>query len=253
MKVLVACEESQRVCIEFRKLGHEAYSCDIQECSGNHPEWHIIQDVLPLLNGDCSFTTCDGIEHTINGKWDLIVAHPPCTFLSCCCNRAYSLRCTPIEKVEERKKERKKAASFFMEFVNADCKHILIENPVGYMNTHYRKADQIIHPYYFATDENDAENYVQKKTCLWLKNLPLLQRSTYLPKPPPKYICQGPKSKGKNIGWCEGMRGVTNRAKARSKTFVGIAKAIVEQYSKAICNPQEYEIIYEKDGQSKVI
>ena len=82
MKVLVACEESQRVCIAFRDKGHEAYSCDIVPCSGGHPEWHIKQDVSPLLNGRCEFTTCDGELHTISGKWDLIIAHPPCTYLT---------------------------------------------------------------------------------------------------------------------------------------------------------------------------
>ena len=82
MKVLVACEESQAVCKAFRERGHEAYSCDIIECSGGHPEWHIMQDVIPLLDGICSFETMDGIEHSIDGKWDLIIAHPPCTYLS---------------------------------------------------------------------------------------------------------------------------------------------------------------------------
>ena len=82
MKVLVACEESQRVCTEFRKLGHEAYSCDIEPCSGGHPEWHIMQDVLPLLNGNCRFQTMDGVEHRVEGKWDMIIAHPPCTYMS---------------------------------------------------------------------------------------------------------------------------------------------------------------------------
>ena len=82
LKVLVACEESQRVCIEFRKLGHEAYSCDIEPCSGGHEEWHIQNDVLPLLNGNCEFRTVDGVVHRIYGKWDMIIAHPPCTYLS---------------------------------------------------------------------------------------------------------------------------------------------------------------------------
>lgn len=82
MNILIACEESQRVCMAFRERGHEAYSCDIQECSGGHNEWHIMQDVLPLLNGRCNFKTMDGTEHSIDGKWDLIIAHPPCTYFS---------------------------------------------------------------------------------------------------------------------------------------------------------------------------
>ena len=236
MKILVACEESQAVTIELRKLGHEAYSCDIIECSGKHEEWHIMQDVLPLLNGNCNFKTCDGLEHTINGKWDMIIAFPPCTYLTSAGTRHYSLKMNPKWKVDERIKKRDEAAKFFMSFVNADCEKIAIENPVGYMNTHFRKPNQIIHPYYFAKDENDEENYHQKRTCLWLKGLENLKRTTELKKPEPKYICQGEKCKGKKIGWCEGIRGTTGgqegRAKARSKTFPGIAKAMAEQWTK---------------------
>lgn len=121
-----------------------------------------------------------------------------------------------------------------MEFMLADIPHIAVENPVGFMNTAYRKADQIIHPYFFATDKNDTENYHEKRTCLWLKELPMLKRTNNLPPPPPMYICQGEKSKGKKIGWCEGMRnisgGQSERAKARSKTFHGIAAAFAEQW-----------------------
>lgn len=104
--VLVACEESQRVCSEFRRLGHNAFSCDLQECSGGKPEWHIYGDCLPLLNGNCTFTTQDGASHTIQGKWDLIIAHPPCTFLTCTGNRWFNVE-RYGEKAEERKKERK--------------------------------------------------------------------------------------------------------------------------------------------------
>lgn len=235
MKILVACEESQAVTKELRKLGHEAYSCDIIECSGGHAEWHIMQDVLPLLNGNCSFKTCDGLEHTIYGKWDMIIAFPPCTYLTSAGTRHYSLRMNPEWKVRKREAKRSEAVKFFMQFVNADCEHIAIENPVGYMNTNYRKPDQIIHPYYFAESENDMENYVQKRTCLWLKGLKPLERISDLEKPKPKYICQGEKCKGKAIGWCEGIKGTSGgqegRAKARSKTFPGIAKAMAEQWT----------------------
>ena len=228
MKILVACEESQAVTKELRRLGHEAYSCDVIECSGGHPEWHIMQDVLPLLNGDCEFSTCDGAVHSIDGKWDMIIAFPPCTYLTSAGTRHYSLRMNPPEKVEARIKEREAAAQFFMVFANADCPRIAIENPVGYMNTHWRKPNQIIHPYYFG----DA---AEKRTCLWLKGLPELQPTKMLPKPEPMYICQGEKCKGKSIGWCEGMRGIKGgqkaRAAARSKTFPGIAKAMAEQWA----------------------
>ena len=234
MRVLVACEESQAVCKEFRRLGHVAYSCDIIQCSGGHPEWHIVSDVLPILNGNCEFRTENGEYHAVNGKWDMIIAFPPCTYLTCAGNRSYSSRVTPEWKVKERIEKRANAMSFFLAIANADCEKIAIENPVGYMNTHWRKPNQIIHPYYFAESEKDTKNYYQKRTCLWLKNLPELYRITYLQKPQPMYICQGGKSAGKPIGWCEGIRGIHGgqevRAKARSKTFPGIAKAMAEQW-----------------------
>ena len=141
---------------------------------------------------------------------------------------------TPAEKVVARWAKRVEAAIFFMQFMLADVPRIAVENPVGIMNTAYRKADQIIHPYYFAESESDEENYHTKRTCLWLKNLPLLKKKNDLPRPKPKYFCQGKKSKGKPIAWCEGIRGTTNgqegRAKARSKTAPGIAKAMSEQW-----------------------
>lgn len=235
MKVLVACEESQAVTIELRKLGHEAYSCDIIECSGGHPEWHIQQDVIPLLNGNCKFKTVDLVEHTVDRRWDMIVAFPPCTYLTSAGTRHYSLRMNPEWKVRQREMLRDEAANFFLAFANADCGRIAIENPVGYMNTHWRKPDQIIHPYFFAESEDDENNYVQKRTCLWLKGLPALERISDLPKPEPQYFCQGEKCKGKAIGWCEGIKGTSGgqagRAKARSKTFPGIAKAMAEQWA----------------------
>ena len=206
MKVLIACEESQEVCKAFRAKGHEAYSCDIQEPSGGHPEWHILGDALKAVKGG-QVVTMDGVTHDV-GKWDLLIAHPPCTYLSNAATRAYSLRVTPAEKVVARWAKRVEAA--------------------------YRKADQIIHPYYFAESKSDEENYHTKRTCLWLKNLPLLKKKNDLPRPKPRYFCQGEKCKGKPIAWCEGIRGITNgqegRAKARSKTAPGIAKAMAEQW-----------------------
>lgn len=112
MKILVACEESQRVCMSFRERGHEAYSCDVIDQSGGHPEWHIMQDVLPLLNGNCEFKTTDGMVHKIDGKWDMIIAHPPCTYLSTCGNRSYSLKFNTPEKVIDRYKKEMKRLSF---------------------------------------------------------------------------------------------------------------------------------------------
>ena len=227
MKILIACEESQEVCKAFRKLGHEAYSCDIEPCSGGRPEWHIQQDVISILNGNVRFETVDGKVHDISGKWDMIIAFPPCTYLTSAGTRHYSLKCNSAVKVAERIKKREKAVDFFMAFVNADCDRIAIENPVGYMNTHWRKPDQIIHPYFFGDN-------AKKRTCLWLKSLPKLAPTNILPEPQPMYVCQGGKCKGKKIGWCEGMRGIKGgqkeRAKARSKTFPGIAAAMADQW-----------------------
>ena len=159
-KVLVACEESQAICKAFRAIGIEAYSCDIQECSGGHPEWHIMSDVIPLLNGKCKFTTEDGIEHNIDSKWDMIMAHPPCTRL---CNSGQRWLYWGSEEYQAKKKqEQEEAIKFFMYFVNADCNHIAIENPMGIMSTLYQKPSCTYNPYDF---EGETEC---KKTCLWL-------------------------------------------------------------------------------------
>ena len=211
-KVLVACEESQAVAIEFRRLGIEAYSCDILPCSGGHPEWHIQGDVLPLLKQD----------------WAMVIAFPPCTYLTSAGTRHYSLKMNPEWKVNERLRKREDAVRFFMACVNANAPMVAVENPVGYMNTHYKKPSQIIHPYYF------GDAYL-KRTCLWLKGLPNLIPTDMLPKPEPMYICEGEKCKGKKIYWAEGIKagkgGQEERAKQRSKTFPGIARAMVEQWS----------------------
>lgn len=213
MKVLIACEESQRITIEMRKLGHECYSCDIDYPSGHHPEWHIHQDVLPLLNGDCEFTTMDGISHKIEGEWDLIVAHPPCTYLTVSGNRWFNIE-KYGDKARERLKLREEAYDFFMKFINAKCKRIAVENPIGYMNTHYRKPDQIIQPWQFGHGETKA-------TCLWLKGLPLLR---------PTNIVKGREQRIWKMGPSE------DRVKERSKTYPGIAKAIAEQWGNLTLN-----------------
>lgn len=166
MRILVACEESQAVTKELRALGHEAYSCDIQECSGGHPEWHIMENVLPLLDGYCVFNTVDGNQHCLDTKWDIIIAFPPCTYLTITGNRWFNVE-RYKEKAIQRMKEREKAIEFFMLFANADCGKIAIENPIGCMSTVYRKPNQIIHPYMFGNPE-------RKATCLWLKGLPKL-------------------------------------------------------------------------------
>ena len=159
MKVLIACEESQEVCKAFRAKGHEAYSCDIQEPSGGHPEWHILGDALKALEGG-QVVTMDGVTHDV-GKWDLLIAHPPCTYLSVTGNRWFNVD-KYGEKARRRINNREEAANFFMSFVNANVERIAVENPIGYMSTHYKKPTQIIHPYMFGDPE-------RKATCLWLR------------------------------------------------------------------------------------
>jgi hypothetical protein len=223
MKVLVACEESQAVCKAFREKGHEAYSCDIQECSGGHPEWHIMQDVLPLLDGNCVFETVDGVKHATVGKWDLIIAHPPCTYLSTAATQCHSTKCFSKEAIALRTLLRIEAMGFFMRFVNADCEKIVIENPTGVMNTCFRKPDQTIHPYYFAESIDDIENYATKKTGLWLKGVQPLVYECTLPNPMENAERWG---NGKKKNWTESNSG----GKARSKTFKGVAKAMADQW-----------------------
>lgn len=230
MNVLVACEESQAVCKAFRERGHTAWSCDILPCSGGHPEWHIQGDVLPFINGNCTFTTMDGITHTHTGPWDLLIAHPPCTYLSNVSTRAFSLRCTEADKVVDRWKERAIAAVFFMRFIFASALRIAVENPVGFMNTAYRRPDQIIHPYMFAESVNDTENYHTKRTCLWLKGLEPLKPND-IPAPNLREI-YGIYPSGKTPCWEDVVSG-RERAKIRSKTFPGIAAAMAEQWGES--------------------
>ena len=224
MKALVACEESQAVCIELRKLGWEAYSCDIQECSGGHPEWHICESVIPLVNGDCVFKTMDGKMHSIQGKWDLLIAHPPCTYLTVTGNRWFNVE-KYGEKAIQRMKDRGEAAEFFMVFANADCEHICIENPVGCMSTRWRKADQIIQPWMFG-DPFD------KKTCLWLIGLDPLVPTNIVEAAPRVKFASG---KTMPAWYAEAWHlSAEERSRLRSKTFPGIAKAIATQFTQQI-------------------
>ena len=225
MKVLIACEESQAVCKAFREKGHEAYSCDIIECSGGHPEWHIRDDVTPLLNGDCIFTTDDGVDRYISGKWDMIIAHPPCTYLTVTGNRWFNIE-RYGEKALQRIADREEAAKFFMEIANADCDKIVIENPVGYMSTFWRKPDQIIQPYMF------GDPY-EKKTCLWLKGTEPLKPTDEVAPPERKKFESG---KTMPAWYAEAWHlPKDERAKLRSKTFPGIAAAMAEQWGGNQC------------------
>lgn len=234
MKVLVACEESQAVCKEFRARGHEAYSCDIIECSGGHNEWHIMQDVLPLLNGNCTFKTCDGVEHHIDGKWDMIIAFPPCTHLAVSGARHFE-----IKRADGRQRW---GIEFFCQFLAADCDKIVIENPVGimsgdYVSTHFpdlaekyglpRKPTQIIQPWMF------GDNYA-KSTCLWIKGLPALVPEV-TEEPEMEYLEWTDKKTGKlkrQAKWyCDALKlSPEERAKVRSKTFPGVARKMAETW-----------------------
>lgn len=236
MKVLVACEESQRVCTEFRKLGHEAYSCDIEPCSGGHPEWHIQDDVLKLLYPDimlCSFDrsikdemfgtfeTMDGKLHELPPKWDLIIAHPPCTYLS----NAWARHLWKNHELnQERYEKGLQAKKFFMAIYNADCEHIAIENPTPSRIYELPEKSQVIQPYQFG-------HPYTKRTQLWLKGLPLL-KPTEIVNPVATWCPSGSYSHKHG----EKHRGMftTDRAKNRSKTFEGIAKAMAEQWGKEL-------------------
>lgn len=218
MKVLVACEESQAVCKAFREKGHEAYSCDIVTCSGGHPEWHIMQDVVPLLNGRCSFKTMDGIKHSIYGKWDLIIAHPPCTYLS---NAGARWLYAGGELNEERYRKGLDGKNFFMAMINADCQRIAVENPIPSSIYDLPQYTQIIQPYQFGEPWS-------KKTCLWLKGLEPLHPTNIVEDYKP-YCSSGSYSKTHDQKY-KGASRKGGSAKSRSKTFHGIANAMAEQW-----------------------
>jgi hypothetical protein len=243
MKVLFACEESQAGCKAFRELGHEAYSCDIERCSGGHPEWHIWGDTIRLLNGNCRFMTMDRKYHSIEGKWDMIIAFPPCTHLAVSGARHF-------EKKRNDGRQRE-AIEFFLKFLTADCDRIAIENPINIISGDYirkwfpdivkeyalpRKPNQIIQPWQFGHGETKA-------TCLWLKNLPNLI---------PTDIVEGREQRI----WR--MPPSPERAKIRSKTFPGIAKAMAEQWggeaqmtNKLILSYREWKQVMEDSKDEK--
>jgi site-specific DNA-cytosine methylase len=207
MKILVACEESQAVTIELRKLGHEAYSCDLLDQSGGHPEWHFQQDITELLKQ----------------KWDMIIAFPPCTYLTVTGNRWFNIE-RYGDKAIQRHKDREEAIKFFMMFANADCEKIVIENPVGVMSSEWRKPNQIINPYQFGDP-------FEKKTCLWIKGLPPNLVPTDIVVPPKR--TEFASGKTMPAWYAEAWKlPKEERAKLRSKTFPGIAKAMATQWTK---------------------
>ncbi len=202
MKILIACEESQAVTKAFRNKGYEAYSCDILECSGGYPEWHI---------------QGDAIKEAYSEKYDMMIAFPPCTHLASSGARWF--------KEKEKDGRQQKGIDFFMELINAPIDRIAVENPVGIMSSKYRKPNQIIQPYEF------GDPY-EKRTCLWLKNLPEL-KPTKVVEPTPRVKFKS----GKTMpSWYSNAPSRTReeRSKARSKTFPGIARAMAEQFSECL-------------------
>jgi site-specific DNA-cytosine methylase len=228
MKILVACEESQAVCKAFREKGHEAYSCDIQECSGGHPEWHIQDDVLPLLNGNCGFMTTDGVIHCIVGKWDMIIAFPPCTDLAVSGARHFEKK-----RADGRQKE---SIEFFCQFLNAECDKVVIENPVNiisgnYVQEHYpqlaEKYNLPIKPTQTIQPCEHGEP-VRKKTCLWEKGVAPLKPTKIVEPELVSYIKKDGRKTTFSKSYCIGKDSHTS--KHRSKTFEGVAKAMADQW-----------------------
>ena len=209
-KIIIACEESQTICIAFRKLGFEAFSCDLLPCSGGHPEWHYQQDIFEVLN---------------NGtKWDLMIAHPECTRLTCTANKWYKPEYA--ERFPNIHTDREQAIEFFMKIANANVPLIAIENPIGIMSTKYKKPDQVIQPFQFGDPE-------RKSTCLWLKGLPKLKYTNIVE---PQIMTF---KSGKTMSKCHydsAQLPKEERRKARSKTFDGIAEAIATQWGSFLLN-----------------
>lgn len=202
MRILLACEESQAVTIEMRKLGHEAFSCDLLPCSGGHPEWHLQQDVTELLKQ----------------KWDMIIAFPPCTDLAVSGARHFE------QKIADGRQQ--KSIDFFMLFANCDCEKVAIENPIGIMSKKWRKPDQIIQPWQFG-------DKFQKSTCLWLKGLPKLEPTNIVDKGEfIEFISKKGEKKKQPKWYADALKlSKEERARVRSKTFEGIAKAMAMQWA----------------------
>lgn len=210
--ILIGCEESQAVTIAFRVLGFQAFSCDIQECSGGHPEWHIQGDVFEAIKSQ---------------KFDLAIFHPPCTYLSVSGNRWYKAENLKYDPTKPQKRE--SAVKFFMELVNSDIQYIAVENPKCIMSSRFRKPDQIIHPWQYGHE-------AKKETCLWLKNLPNLSPNEIVGKgeltaPSARGYRMPAWSHGTKIGW-----NTPEIKKLRSKTFPGIAKAMADQWGDYLLN-----------------
>jgi hypothetical protein len=232
LNIIVACEESQAVCKAFRKLGHSAFSCDILPCSGGHPEWHFSHDIATVLDKS-DLTLQNGELAVIDGDWDIMIAHPPCTYLAVSGAKWYYHPADKDLPIEERRphpsfpnraKDREDGINFFMYLANASIKRIAIENPVGIMSSCWRKPDQKIQPYMFGDP-------FSKGTCLWLKNLQPLQPSKETDDTGEWIVFESGKKQPK---WYSDAltksKSAEERRTLRSKTFPGIARAIAEQW-----------------------
>lgn len=232
MKILVACEESQAVTKVLRKLGHEAYSCDIQECSGGHPEWHFKEDVFKVIKNKGGVVQ-SGAKVDRRKKWEMMIAHPPCTYLAVSGAKWYyhpedrdlpTIERRPHPRFPNRVNDRELAADFFMKLMNSPIEKIAVENPIGIMSSRYRKPDQIVQPYMFGDSAS-------KSTCFWLKNLPKLT-PTKMVDPGERVIFKSGKSQPK--WYAEALtkaKTTAERQKLRSKTFMGMARAMAKQWT----------------------
>lgn len=216
-KLLAACEESQTVCKAFRAVGWEAYSADILEPSGGHPEWHIKGDVLPLINGRCKFRTMDGAEHEVAGRWDMLIAFPPCTKTS---NAGARHLYKGGELNIQRYYEGMCGKGFFMCFLMADCERIAVENPTPSKIFEFPEPTQAIQPWWFG-------HPYTKKTLLWLRGLDPLEPTDVVE--PERTWCPSGSYSGKHAEKHKGMF-TTDRARNRAKTFTGVGNAMVAQW-----------------------
>lgn len=233
LNILVACEESQAVCKAFRKLGHNAYSCDLLDCSGEHPEWHFNHDVTKVLD-QSDLTLQNGEKAKIKGDWDIMIGHPPCTYLAVSGARWYyhpDDAGLPVEqrrphpRFPNRAQDREDGAAFFMLLANANVKRIAIENPIGIMSKRWRKPDQSIQPYMFGDP-------FSKNTSLWLKNLRPLHPSKETDDHGERIVFKSGKTQPKWYSDALSKAKTTEeRRTLRSKTFPGIARAIAEQWT----------------------
>ncbi|MEM0542279.1 hypothetical protein WFZ85_06600 [Flavobacterium sp. j3] len=232
MNILIACEESQSVCKAFRNLGFEAFSCDILPSSGGHPEWHYMTDVFEIINNNGGLLESGDI-HYVDGNWDLMIAHPPCTYLSVSGARWFyhpedkhlpvDLR-RPHPRFPNRAQEREDALNFFIKLFESPIEKIAIENPVGIVSSKYRKPDQTVQPWMFGDEAS-------KSTCLWLKNLPQLVPTNIVGKGERVVLSSGRSLPKWYSDSFHTSISTELRRTLRSKTFEGIANAMANQWS----------------------